>query len=271
MKIPVLFQPKIDKKVKQAINIAKEYHNKSDDKNMLYCPYCGAPLMLTDRKEKLETLDEHVTCSAVSEKSVYKCLANCNESTYTKWNYNGDSYLDIPYEISKEEFDKRYEVNKRFYNRCPEAINSYAFAQNISDMLYDKHGEICLFTYPWNKHKKLYLKKRYYTDNFGKVEYYKIRTYLRVYYDNNCYMPHKTWLSWLDTFRLQIKTAHQRYFKNFDEESLKILYGYNTNNIIYCREKKWNFIENIWYSKLVPLIYGKIYGVEYLVDKNKGQ
>lgn len=73
MKFPVIFPVKISNSYKEVLKFARRNHKISDNPYQMYCPYCGAPLVITDRMEQLETLDEHVSGSYVTKKHVYKC------------------------------------------------------------------------------------------------------------------------------------------------------------------------------------------------------
>lgn len=122
MKFPVLFKLKRSEQFQKAIKTAKENYNKLSEKGKIFthfCPYCGSPLVATDRTEPLETLDEHITGSYVCNKTVYKCSAKCEDSRYTMWNYDGESYLDINRNLSEQEWNKAYEkrseINKRVF------------------------------------------------------------------------------------------------------------------------------------------------------------
>lgn len=270
IKIPVFSQLKFSEKFATALKVAKEHHETFYTTDYTYyCPYCGSPLMPTQRMEKLETLDEHVTCSEPLSKTVYKCSSNCEESQYTKWNYLGDSYLDYPegdYDFD-EMREKRHEYNSHLPNNVASAIGSVPFTSDLDHIIPNK--EVCLLTYPWNKSKKLYLIKCYKFDRFGHIKSCHGLFEIRIYNKNGrSYRFDYCWIDKaLDFFR-KIKNNHKNVMKNMTERSIKQLYGYHNSR---WQAKKWNFVENIWYSKLVPLIYGNIFGIVYEVDKNKGE
>lgn len=271
-KVKVRKQPKFDSCLNETIQKAKS-HYESNGKNdwQLYCPFCGAPLYETNRRERLETLDEHVSCCDVSMKSVYKCSAHCEESKTFLWNYNGESYSETC--NSKEEFneiwDKNRKIEKRLPNQSADAIGSFFFGQNVIDEFLTNNKESKLFSLPWNKRHQFWVERFYTADHFGKILHYMPVFRFRKYSDDMCsYLPGNCLIEQISMFLYEIKSNHKCIMKDpSDERALKRLYGYGG----FLRLNKWNKIETLWYSKLVPLIYGKLFGVEYEVDKNKGE
>lgn len=132
MKFNVWHQPEIPEKLKKAIDFAKwqneTLHNNTE--YVMYCPHCGYPLVRTDRMEPLETIDEHISCTPVTKKTVFKCTNHDCDGQYIMWNEFGDAYMDISIE-NKEEFNDAYKrAFRSFGDWSVDAINSTAFKFN---------------------------------------------------------------------------------------------------------------------------------------------
>lgn len=277
MKFPVIFKDHPSKQFAEAIKTAKEnYKNlpEKDKKFTHFCPYCGAPLEATERLEPLETLDEHVFCSDVTKKTVYKCSANCEDSQYTMWNYDGESYMDIPKNISEKEreeaYNKRSEINKRVFgssvNYCGEALGSWWCKADCSSSAPGKKTEYRLQFFKNQKYVPV-IRKKYVYNEFAEPEGFTLSLEYHVKEDNGRFYIIKQSLT--SKILITIKSTKHDYLfwkENPSDRRLKKLYG------IYGLMKTtddYKGFDKLWYKYVVPFIFGTIMGIKLPDDKNK--
>lgn len=268
LRLPVLIQPKKTNKYKLAIKAAKENHKEAKDKYTMYCPYCGAPLIATDRLEKLETLDEHVSGAEVTPKTVYKCSEECISGQYAKYNYMGESYFDCSDlnspEMRKAVYKVLYHDTDAFDSKVGypswslDAINSISYSSHCSVYHPGKRDRIAL---KFKKNQKVFpvISFDYKYGYFGEALTVspKIEWIVNGYVEPSirrrfCWKIDDTWRS------------YKKYKKTGKETALKQLYGIYYGIPLSQRDWIWRF----WYSKVVPIIYGKILGVKPLKDEN---
>lgn len=293
MKLPVFRQARKSKSYTNALNIARTLHNKFYGDIMphqMYCPYCGFRIDATTRKERLETLDEHVMDpnGTPSYKTVYKC--SCEASKYTMWNYAGESYYDFP-----ESFDHLSEEDKAKFWEIREAVQHFgeydydleAWSKDaINSISFTSHNDV----YNPGKKKhfefKLWKNQKYIPriawnfayDNFGKVISCKpILEYLvrqdpkphpngksRKKTENPPYFIEQSICSQFKRRLEETKKAWKKYKENPSENNLKRLYGY-TYGDPHWRKGIWKF----WYTKVIPFYFGNIKGITYDLSNDK--
>ena len=184
MRLPVIRQARKSKTYANALNIARKLHKRFYGDIMphqMYCPYCGFRIDATTRKERLETLDEHVMDpnGTPSYKTVYKCT--CEASKYTMWNYTGESYYDFPEDFNNLTYEERapywdFRENIDHFGKdkydleawSKDAINSIAFTSHndVYNPGKKKHFEFRL----WKNQKYIpRIAWNFAYDNFGKV------------------------------------------------------------------------------------------------------
>lgn len=134
----------------------------------IYCPYCGAELIL-GHIANYETLDEHVSCVQPSPKQGYTCT--CDIGKYHEWIIDGSSYSSLLmrnlYNENKDEFDRLWEVGKE--HKFQSALNTFNANAEISIYKTGLKKENRLW--PWLTFNKvqLYIEHHYEANDFGQV------------------------------------------------------------------------------------------------------
>lgn len=272
MKFPVIFKKAASEQFGNAIKTAKENHKKLYEYEKLFthfCPFCGAPLEATDRVEPLETLDEHVSCSHVTKKTVYKCSAHCEDSKYTMWNYNGESYSDFPKDLSEDEwkieYDKNYEIKKRVFGTtidyCGEALGSHVCSIECSSSApgMKKDYRIKLFK---NQKYIPVIKKNYHFNEFAEPEYFTLSLEYLVK-DGSHYIVKTSLTSQISYLIHSTKHAYKAWMKNPSERHLKQLYGISR---FFKSPDERKGIDKIYYKYVIPFVFGKIMGIKLPKD-----
>lgn len=269
MKFPVIFDAKKSQTFKEALKTARMLHKyyKDENPNQMYCPYCGYSLSKTDRQERLQTLDEHVTDpnGTPTYKMIYKCT--CEASRHTMWDYLGEAYLDFSKEKDGDEIMKKtFSDDKHFLKDTMrmdgwshEAINSSSF-----DSYNRVHapGKVKEWRFRFWKSQKIIptIDFDYHYDSFGKCKFVKptLKYLVRSekirdgIYSYSIYESLCTRLKWrIDT----TKRDYKKYRKNPSERNIKKLYGGDHVKVHH------DWLYRFWYTKIVPFYFGKIKGI----------
>lgn len=280
MKFPVFSQMKMSDTYKRVLQVAKK-HNKEhgNDKNIMYCPYCGKPLVKVDgRKEPLETLIEHVECVEPSMKTVYKCPDKACVGRYAMWSATGSMYIDFPEEIIKDKnaFKTLYKfvyLKDHFISVPPNAINSFDFQFDLEHPVGSRDNryyikcveKLCEF-FHLNNIVLPVITAQYKYNTWGKRTSvsYKLEYYVR---DQECaggytYAVHQ---SLWNQFKSNLLCAEWDYRKykaaTTDKEKneyLRSIYGYRK----FDGAKLTGFINNITYNFIIPIKYGLFKGLK---------
>lgn len=272
MKFPVLFKKHASEQFANAIKTAKENQKNLSEKDKMFthfCPFCGAPLEATDRVESLETMDEHVSCAPVIKKTVYKCSAHCEDSEYMMWNYNGESYLDIPKEISEAEWEIAYSKSNKTKRRvfgttidyCGEALGSHWCSIECSSSAPGKKKEYRLKLFKNQKYIPV-IKKNYHYNEFAEPEYFTFSIEYLIK-DGSHYIVKSSFTNQISYLIRSTKNAYKAWQKNPSERNLKKLYGISGFFKIPDERKG---IDKIYYKYVIPFIFGKFMGIKLPKD-----
>lgn len=278
MKFPIFRQTFKHPSVQIAVDNAKKYiDNHIKDPNtkfMHFCPYCGAPLEATKRVEKLESLAEHVTCSEVTPKTVYKCSAKCGLSETSMWNWEGEMYTDFPKGLTDEEWSALWNVHNSVqktcfgakYNNFPnEALGSFAYKNTMEIYTPLKKKEFPIKLIKNQKHVPV-ITRNYEFDEFGKAlaVYYDIEW--RKYNYDNKFASYGFWNPWFVQISKCLKST-KRDWKAFKQRptdrNFRRLYGINNRHKNLDDRKGF---EKIYYKYLIPFIFGKMMGIKNIED-----
>lgn len=280
MKFPVFSQMKMSDAYKRVMQIAKKHNKEHDnDKNIMYCPYCGKPLVKVEgRMEPLETLIEHVSGETPSYKHVYKCPDKACIGRYAMWSFYGSMYIDFPEEIIKDKdaFNKLYKfvhLKDHFLGYNANAINSFDYRFDLEhpigsrdNMYYMKWVEkLCEFLH-LNTIVLPVITAQYKYNTWGKRTSvsYKLEYYIR---DQECaggytYAVHQSLWRQFKSNMLCADWDYRKYKESkTDKEKdklLRSLYGYRE----FDGAKLTGFINNITYNFIIPIKYGLFKGVK---------
>lgn len=266
MKFPVLINANKPYSLLNAIYEAKKYIKENhSEKNVMFCPYCGKPLKATERKERLETLCEHVSCAEPTLKTVYKC--DCNASICTMWGPDGGAYNDFPNGISKEEFHLLYklqkEIDKAYLWKWPnDALNSYSYKSECEFYGPTSRKEYKLKFFKNQKYVPV-IKANYIYDEFGTQKFVDFTIEYREYTEDNCYRLWNCWFYQISHNIKMTKLAYKSWLSSPDEIHLKRLFGRADMFRDNIELDEYKGFEKIYYKHIIPLFFGKILGIKY--------
>lgn len=274
MKFPIIRQTIKHPLVEETVVNAKKYiEEHKDDPNvhfMHFCPYCGAPLIATNRVEKLETLSEHVSCSEPTPKTVYKCSAHCGLSETSKWDWEGGMYLDFPEGLNKDEWECLYKLHQNVQNTCfgakynkfpCEALGSFAYKNTMEVYTPLKKKEFPIRFFKNQKHVPV-IERNYEFDNFGKALSVNYHINYRLYKNENNLLSYtlcNPWIKQISDCLKYTKYAYQDWLKYPNTQNLNKIYGINR---WYKTADDRKGFEKIYYKYVIPFVFGKIMGIK---------
>lgn len=205
----------------------------------IFCPACLKPLKVVGQG-KLETLNEHVSCSEVSMKDKYACVSEtCPTHGVVFWNEDGELYIERPY---RENMEKRSKIQFIDNNDAP----FETFQRKCNVEIYKKDENKM-----WNFGKfKVELVYCYQANEAGKI--LKRRRSYKIWLQDKRSGGYIQYISGIHMFFFNIKRFHRtrKFYESSHREMKEFL---DRNN--FMNKGEWWRVSSCWYCRMIEKFF----------------